>query len=93
MDGCFKANERKVWSVRRNDTRFNGDPRDLLGTYLNRFGGCMHQRSNSQPPCQIYGSTSSLIPHERAPGDQAEVQTLQRSTKTEDGKKVEKVLC
>ncbi len=26
VEGCFKAAERKEWSVRRKETRFNGDP-------------------------------------------------------------------
>ena len=29
VEGCFKAAERKAWSVRRKETLFNGDPRQV----------------------------------------------------------------
>ena len=35
VEGCFRAAERKAWSVRRKDTLFNGDPKEVSSR------GCM----------------------------------------------------
>ena len=65
VEGCFKAADRKVWSVRRKDTLFKGDPRQV-SSQIRVAAVRANQRNNSRPLCQTFETASSRFGHERA---------------------------